>query len=112
MLFSDLVNNFSPKWNGYDVTTVLERKEDNVKQKAAILREAWNTSQQTEDRREKIQALSLAKECYSMKLHLLTNATVLDDAIRFVSSFNRKKPNETKVEKINDNIRRTRRRKS
>ncbi|MGC2426044.1 MAG: hypothetical protein WA421_03335 [Nitrososphaeraceae archaeon] len=30
-------------------------------------------------------ALSLAKECYSMKLDLLTNATVVDDAIRFVS---------------------------
>ena len=39
----------------------------------------------TEDKREKIQALSLAKECYSMKLELLTNATVVDDAIRFVS---------------------------
>ncbi len=52
----------------------------------AITKEAWNTSQQTEDRREKIQALSLAKECYSMKLDLLTNATVVDDAIRFVSS--------------------------
>jgi hypothetical protein len=52
----------------------------------AILREAWNTSQQTEDRREKIQSLSLAKDCYSMKLDLLTNATVVDDAIRFVSS--------------------------
>ena len=52
----------------------------------AILREAWNTSQQTEDKREKIQALSLAKECYSMKLDLLTNATVVDDAIRFVAS--------------------------
>ena len=51
----------------------------------AITREAWNTSQQTEDKREKIQALSLAKECYSMKLDLLTNATVVDDAIRFVS---------------------------
>jgi hypothetical protein len=51
----------------------------------AILREAWNTSQHTEDRREKIQALSLAKECYSMKLDLLTNATVVDDAIRFLS---------------------------
>jgi hypothetical protein len=51
----------------------------------AILREAWNTSQQTEDRREKIQALSLAKECYSMKRDLLTNAAVVDDAIRFVS---------------------------
>jgi hypothetical protein len=52
----------------------------------AILREAWNTSQQTEDRREKIQALSLAKDCYSMKLDLLTNTTVVDDAIRFVAS--------------------------
>jgi hypothetical protein len=51
----------------------------------AILREAWTTSQNTEDRREKIQALSLAKECYSMKLDLLTNVTVVDDAIRFVS---------------------------
>ena len=26
-----------------------------------------------------------AKECYSMKVDLLTNATVVDDAIRFVS---------------------------
>ena len=50
----------------------------------AILRVAWITSQQAEDRREKIQALSLAKECYGMKLDLLTNATVVDDAIRFV----------------------------
>ena len=52
----------------------------------AILREAWNTSQQAEDRREKIQALSLARDCYSMKLDLLTNATVVDDAIKFVAS--------------------------
>ena len=51
----------------------------------AITKEAWTTSQQTEDKREKIQALSLAKECYSMRLDLLTNATVVDDAIRFVS---------------------------
>ena len=43
----------------------------------AITREAWNTSQQTEDGRQKIQALSLAKECYSMKMDLLTNATVV-----------------------------------
>jgi hypothetical protein len=57
----------------------------------AITREAWNTAQNTEDKREKIQALSLAKECYSMKLELLTNATVVDDAIRFVSQ-QQKKP--------------------
>jgi hypothetical protein len=62
----------------------------------AILREAWNTSQQTEDRREKIQALSLAKECYSMKLDLITNATVVDDAIKFVSESEKSKDKEEK----------------
>jgi hypothetical protein len=52
---------------------------------ASILKEAWITAAKTEDKREKLQALSLAKECYSMKLELLTNATVVDDAIRFVN---------------------------
>jgi hypothetical protein len=51
----------------------------------AFTKEAWNTAHDPEYKREKIQALSLAKECYSMKLDLLTNATVVDDAIRFVS---------------------------
>jgi hypothetical protein len=50
----------------------------------AILREAWNTSQQTEDKREKIHALSLAKECYSMKLELLSNATTIDSALSYI----------------------------
>jgi hypothetical protein len=66
----------------------------------AILREAWNTSQQAEDRREKIQALSLAKECYSMKLDLLTNATVVDDAIRFVASESEKSRDKDKEEQV------------
>jgi hypothetical protein len=57
----------------------------------AITKEAWNTAEQTEDGREKLQALSLAKECYSMKLELLTNATVVDDAIRFVSDRSKEK---------------------
>src|ERR687885_2693489 len=52
----------------------------------AITKEAWNTAADTEDKREKLQALSLAKDCYSMKFDLPTNATVVDDAIRFVSS--------------------------
>jgi hypothetical protein len=55
------------------------------------IREAWNAAANTEDKREKIQALSLAKECYSMKLELLTNATVVDDAIRFVSNHSKVK---------------------
>jgi HD superfamily phosphohydrolase YqeK len=33
----------------------------------------------------------LAKECYSMKLDLLTNATVVHDATRFVSEHCRSK---------------------
>jgi hypothetical protein len=57
----------------------------------AITKEAWNTAQTTEHKREKIQALSLAKECYSMKLELLTNATVVDDAIKFVSQQSKEK---------------------
>jgi hypothetical protein len=52
----------------------------------AITKEAWKTADHTEDKREKLQALSLAKECYLMKLDLLTDATVVDDAIRFVPS--------------------------
>ena len=52
----------------------------------SIMKEAWNTSEQTDDNREKIQALSLAKDCYSMKLELLTNATVVDDVIKFIET--------------------------
>jgi hypothetical protein len=62
----------------------------------AILREAWNASHNTSDKREKIQALSLAKECYSMKLDLLTNATVVDDAIRFISGKSKDKEEQVK----------------
>jgi IS30 family transposase len=66
----------------------------------AITREAWNTAQSTEDKREKIQALSLAKECYSMKLDLLTNATVVDDAIRFVSQKSKEKSLDNSNEEL------------
>jgi hypothetical protein len=66
----------------------------------AITKEAWNTAQSAEDKREKIQALSLAKECYSMKLDLLTNATVVDDAIRFVAD---KSKDKEKMESSDSN---------
>jgi len=73
----------------------------------AITKEAWNTAHSAEDKREKIQALSLAKECYSMKLDLLTNATVVDDAIRFVSQKSKDKekmesPDSNDKEESND----------
>lgn len=43
-------------------------------------------SNKTNDAREKIQALSLAKDCYGMKLDLLTNASVIDKALEFVEA--------------------------
>jgi hypothetical protein len=68
----------------------------------AITKEAWNTTHNTEDKREKIQALSLAKEYYSMKMDLLTNAIAVDDAIRFVS--NRSKENVKSSSYSNNNV--------
>lgn len=51
-----------------------------------ILTEAWSiVSIDTDsDKRERMQALSLAKECYAMKLDLLSSATVVDRAVKFV----------------------------
>jgi predicted transcriptional regulator len=69
----------------------------------AITKEAWITVYNSDDKREKIQALSLAKECYSMKLDLLTNATVVDDAIRFVSSKSKQNTNSNEGDKEESN---------
>ena len=50
-----------------------------------ILQEAWAISTGTDsDKRERMQALSLAKECYAMKLDLLSSATIVDRAVKFV----------------------------
>ena len=68
----------------------------------SILKEAWITAAKTEDKREKLQALSLAKECYAMKLELLTNATVVDDAIRFVSRMQNLLSNDMPINKDNE----------
>jgi len=51
-----------------------------------IQKEAWNIVRETEDKKEKLHALSLVKECCENKLDLLTNAAVVEDAITFVSS--------------------------
>jgi predicted transcriptional regulator len=50
-----------------------------------ILQEAWTMSTDADsDKRERMQALALAKECYAMKLELLSSATVVDRAVKFV----------------------------
>ena len=52
----------------------------------SLQRKAWEISENPEaEHRTKVQALSLAKQCVINKLDLLTNATVVIDAIRFVA---------------------------
>jgi hypothetical protein len=76
-----------------DIAYLRQQAKANIKRyiDERLPEEYENTAANTEDKREKIQALSLAKECYSMKLDLLTNATVVDDAIRFVSDITKEK---------------------
>ena len=50
----------------------------------SILKESWKIESDSEDRREKMQALSLAKECYAMMLDLASSASVVERAARFV----------------------------
>jgi len=80
-----------------------------------MIKEASDTAESV-DRRTKIQALSLAKDVYAIKMELLTNATIADDAIRFVAPGpNNNEPTirttatadyETDIEKekVNENI--------
>ncbi|MPZ08323.1 MAG: hypothetical protein GEU26_18240 [Nitrososphaeraceae archaeon] len=52
----------------------------------SILKESWNIESDSEDKREKMQALSLAKECYAMMRDLATSAPVVERAARFVEN--------------------------
>jgi hypothetical protein len=60
---------------------------------SSILKEAWNTAN-SQNGKDKLHALSLAKDCYSMKLELLTNATIVEDALKFVDRNNTNKNNK------------------
>jgi len=52
-----------------------------------VLKIAWDMANKLpQDNRLKLQALSLANDCYKYKMDLLTNASVLSDAIKFVES--------------------------
>ena len=75
---------------------------------SSILKEAWNTANSPEERKDKLHALSLAKDCYSMKLELLTNATIVEDALKFVdrnkNNNNKQELSSNKVQNNDDDI--------
>ena len=68
---------------------------------SSILKEAWNTAN-SQDGKDKLHALSLAKDCYSMKLELLTNATIVEDALKFVDR-NKNNKQELSSNKVQNN---------
>ena len=59
----------------------------------SILRESWSMSETAIDKREKIEALKLARDCYSMRLDLLTNYSVINDSMRFIEKAKNKEEN-------------------
>jgi hypothetical protein len=58
-----------------------------------IIQQAWTISENAgdKDKREKLQSLSLAKDCYAIKMDLLTNSNLLKDSINFVEQSKREK---------------------
>ena len=52
----------------------------------SLQKKAWEISKKSYEEKTQVQALSLAKDCVINKLDLLTNATVVDDAIRYILS--------------------------
>jgi O-phosphoseryl-tRNA(Cys) synthetase len=70
-----------------------------------ILKNAWTIATNnnvSSDDKTKLQALSLANECYKHKMDLITNGVVIDDALKFVKE-HKNNNNNSKI-KINDQI--------
>ena len=52
-----------------------------------IIKESWNVATQADKNRntkDKLQSLALIKDTYNTKMDLLTNASLLQDSIKFV----------------------------
>jgi hypothetical protein len=50
----------------------------------AILRKTWEIANNSHSERDRLQAISVGMQAYSMKIDLLTNATVVQRAVDFV----------------------------
>lgn len=64
-----------------------------------IIKESWNVATQADknkNTRDKLQSLALIKDTYNTKMDLLTNASLLQDSLKFVT--------ETKKTKLKQNL--------
>jgi hypothetical protein len=50
-----------------------------------VLKKAWHIASTTANERVRLQALSLVNECNTHKLEMITNGTVVSDALKYVN---------------------------
>jgi len=64
----------------------------------SILFESWNIVENTDEIKEKIQALDLAKSVYAMRLDLITHSEVIGSVTKFVSEYEKGNNNNKKID--------------
>jgi hypothetical protein len=70
-----------------------------------ILQQAWKMSlDKLAENRERIAAMMLVKDCYAMKLDLLSSATVIDRAVKFVERHRGSMPQKDQVRVLDQYI--------
>jgi hypothetical protein len=68
-----------------NISRYIEEYENCLDGLNEILQEAWTISKDIDsDKRGRIHALTLTKKCYGMKLDLLSSASVIDRAVKFI----------------------------
>ena len=50
-----------------------------------VLKKAWHIASTTADERVRLQALSLVKECNAHKMEMVTNGSIVSDALKYVN---------------------------
>jgi hypothetical protein len=64
---------------------IQEEHEKSIIGLNSTLNEAWAIVENAKDNKEKLQALSLAKDCYALREELLCNMPIIDEALKFES---------------------------
>jgi hypothetical protein len=65
------------------IERIQEEHEKSIIGLNAILWESWTMVESSKDPKEKLRALSLAKECYALREEFLSNTSVIDEALKF-----------------------------
>lgn len=69
-----------------------------------IIQHVWMLSEKSDNNtKEKLQSLSLAKDCYTIKIDLLTNSNLIKDAMKFVEQSKDKIRIEMEIEEMKKN---------